>query len=82
MHNGAVNGKGDQMSDKNTVEIFDDVIKMFNGILENFQLDADIEFVTQGYNSNELDKFERIMRYVDLNYAVDELGLDKEFTHE
>lgn len=51
------------------VKIFKDIKLMFDGILDNFQFDSDIEFVTKDYTNEELEIFNNMIKYFELNYT-------------
>jgi len=59
------------------LKIFKDIKLMFEGILDNFQFDSDIEFVTKNYTNEELEIFNNMIKYFELNYTVDRVGLDR-----
>ena len=63
---------------KTELKIFKDIKLMFEGILDNFQLENDVEFVTKNYTNEELEIFNNMIKYFELNYTVDRVGLDKE----
>ena len=59
------------------LKIFKDIKLMFEGILDNFQLENDVDFVTRDYTNEELDIFNNMIKYFELNYTVDRVGLDR-----